>query len=98
MKKLTLCLVFCLLVSALSYSQSTISGQVTGIGARPLAGASVHLINTNLGTIADTEGRFTLAQVPSGSHTIQVSAVGYATMLKEIAVDGSQNALQISLS
>jgi hypothetical protein len=61
-------------------------GQVTGIikgkiiehsTNQPVSGATVTIQNTNLGSISDTTGTFTIAAVPEGEHALVISYVGF---------------------
>src|SRR4051812_29731206 len=56
-----------------------VTGKVTDLkDGQPVAGASVLVKGTNIGTQTKTDGSFSL-NVPSTSTTIVVSYVGYAT-------------------
>jgi len=46
----------------------------------PLIGATVVLVNTQLGTQTDYEGRYRLANIPPGTYTLEIRYVGYATV------------------
>jgi len=63
----------------------TIHGKVTGEGGAPLAGASVLVKGTTVGTTTNNEGNFTL-NASSANVTLVVSSVGYD--LQEIALNG----------
>lgn len=80
MKKVTV-LVCCLLLSAsAAFSQRTIKGRVVNAtNGEPLAGSSVFISNTSVGTITDNSGFFTLNNVPGGRNDLVVSSVGYET-------------------
>jgi iron complex outermembrane recepter protein len=77
-----------LLVSA---QQAGISGKVTGLNMQPVTKASVSVLNTNLGAITDENGKFVLQNLSPGSYTLQVSAVGYAVVNKDVAVSATGN-------
>lgn len=59
-------------------AQSPVTGQVTDQSGHPLAGASVVVNGTTLGTATDEGGRFTLEQATSGM-TLTFRMVGYRT-------------------
>ncbi|MCD8079780.1 MAG: TonB-dependent receptor, partial [Bacteroides sp.] len=57
---------------------------VTGVvisdeDGQPVVGASVLVKGTNLGTITDIDGKFTLSNVPSSAKTLRVSYIGMIT-------------------
>ncbi|MGN6495503.1 MAG: TonB-dependent receptor [Agriterribacter sp.] len=73
-------------------SVTTLSGTVTGADAKAIAGASVVLLNTNRGAVSDAKGSFHLDKIIPGKYIIQISAVGYASVSKELNIEaGSQN-------
>ena len=65
-----------------------IGGQVIDqVTREPLPGANVQLLTTGLGGSADTEGRFTIRDVPVGTYQLKVSLVGYqAALLADVVV------------
>ncbi|MCC8146636.1 MAG: carboxypeptidase-like regulatory domain-containing protein [Bacteroidales bacterium] len=71
----------------------TIKGIVTDRSSGgPLAFVSVGLTgSTHPGDITDTEGRFTLKNVPVGRYNLQVSSIGYETnIIREIQVTSAK--------
>ena len=64
----------------------TIQGRITDQDGQPIAGATVSLEGTGLGTQTDGQGGFALRGVPAGSYTIRVEAVGHALESESITV------------
>ncbi len=91
--KLAIVAAFLMMPSLVSGQQvSNVSGVVTGAAnLQPLAGATVMVKGTTLGTLTSTEGTFSL-DVPQGLTTLVVSYLGYGTA--EVEVSGQ---MQISL-
>jgi TonB-linked SusC/RagA family outer membrane protein len=56
-----------------------ITGQVTDSSGAPLSGVSVQVKNTDIGTVTNNEGRFTIS-VPDGNSILVFSRVGYETV------------------
>jgi len=82
-----------LLVSS-AYSQRTISGTVTdGETNESLIGANVLVKGSNVGTITDIDGGFSL-DVPAGSEALIISYAGYSD--QEVAL-GESNVVNVSL-
>lgn len=73
-------------VLASAQDQKTVSGNVTADGI-PLAGASVVVKDTKMGTTTDFDGIFTLS-VPVSAKTLVVSYLGYAT--QEVAITSGE--------
>ncbi len=84
MKRLILLLL--VFTTYLAYSQRTITGTVRNAEDQsPLPGVSVVVKGTNIGTITDTDGKYTL-QVPEGANVLVFSFVGFKTL--EVPIDG----------
>lgn len=82
------------LLSITAFAQG---GKVTGKikdaqTGEALLGASVLVNGTNLGTVANTDGSFTLNGVPAGKQKVTVSFVGYVPLTKETTVVAGQTA------
>src|SRR5580765_2809234 len=74
-----------------------ISG-IVSFGKQPVAGASVSLQKSNHGTITDEYGKFRLQNISPGEYVLEVSSVGYVTVLKTIRVENSNLFVQVPLS
>ena len=101
MKRKIQCALVLILVSCSIFAQTsaTLSGTVTDAASRGISRASVKILNTNFGAVTDGEGKFTIASIPSGQYTLQVSAIGYATIDKHIVLaQNSNEGLSIQLS
>lgn len=82
MKKLK---IIVLLLSQVAFTQT---GIIKGVildkqSESPLGGASVELLNMQVatGAIADFDGRFSLNNVPIGRHDLQISYIGYESVI-----------------
>ena len=77
----------------LSVAVGRVKGKITDENGLPLPGATIMLLDMeNIGAITDVNGRFTLLDVPEGSHDLQVSYIGYNTISKKIEVVGGVTA------
>jgi len=63
----------------------TVQGRVTEAGGRPIAGAQVTVVGTNLGTTTGDDGRFTLL-VPAGQRTVRALAIGFKVGQVQVTV------------
>ncbi len=61
-----------------------ITGKVTDADGNPLELANVYLANTFIGTSTDKDGLYSINNVPTGSHTLVVSTVGYEIEQKKL--------------
>lgn len=79
----------------------TIRGKVTdGDTGSPLIGATIALLETNLGTSTDSLGKFELLDVPVGRYQAQVSYLGYQsqTLTELLLESGKELVLEIELT
>ena len=96
MKKLFTLLIsglFCCLVLISPAQQRTVKGKVTADDGNPLPGASVSIKGTNLGTITDAEGDYSI-DLPQNAEVIVFSFIGY---LSAEVVIGSQEVINYQL-
>ena len=82
---LILCLLFVIFSAGAFAQQRKVSGTVTDQSHEPVAGATVVVKGTTLGTVTDGEGKYSLS-VPASAENLQFSFVGMRT--REVAVDG----------
>lgn len=79
---LRLLLLTCFLIgtmtTALLAQTRTVDGKITGANGEPLPGVSVVIKGSQRGTTTNSEGRYTLPNVPDGA-VLTVSYIGYAT-------------------
>ena len=66
---------------------------------QPLFAADVIVAGTGLGGITDRNGRFTIGDVPAGSHRVTVSMMGYEVVaVDDVEVrDGSATTMRFEL-
>lgn len=86
MKKLSLVLVLALVSISSMLAQRTITGTLTDEGGEPLIGVSVFARGTNVGTVSDIDGTYSL-NVPKDVNTLVFSYTGFAT--EELALGAS---------
>ncbi|QPH41336.1 TonB-dependent receptor [Pedobacter endophyticus] len=84
--KRTLLLVslFLLTCFAADAQRNKLSGTVKDADNSGIARVTVQVLNTNLSTSTDAQGRFELNDVPSGKLSLKFSAIGYASVVKTI--------------
>ena len=73
-------------------------GRVVGATGRPLPGARVALWGTGLEATTGTDGMFQLSDLPGGTQTLDVRAVGFAPMQRPVdIVQGAPDATEVAL-
>ncbi len=77
--------------------QTTVSGRVTEAGGgQPISDAQVVIVGTNVGTLTNQEGRFTLRNVPAGAQQLRAVRIGFSESKRAITVVAGQ-ALTVDL-
>src|SRR6202521_917464 len=66
--------------------RGTVSGRVMGPDHAALQGARVELQPTGLTTVSDSQGQFTIPDVPAGKYTFSVSYLGFAPYSAPVSV------------
>lgn len=86
-----------LLGNTVIFAQTTLSGKVTDFATGdPLAGANVVVKGKIVGTVADTDGNFTLKVSDTPPFAIVVSLVGYRSIEVEVTSSNQSN-LEVKL-
>src|SRR5215204_874550 len=78
-------------ISIFGQIRLVLSGTIADVSSRGIPRASVNILNTNFGAVTDSEGKFSIASVPSGQYTLQISAIGYATIDRHIVLSQNNN-------
>src|SRR5690242_4770824 len=85
------CLLFLLffvwaVVSAQAQTFINLNGKVTDEATRPIAKATVRLLNTELYSFTNDSGLYNFPTLKAGRYTIEVSAAGYASTAELINI------------
>ncbi len=81
-------------------SEQRMAGRIVGrivdaATGRPVSGAQIQVVGTGIGTLSRVDGRYTLSDVPAGTHAITVTFIGYgAKTVEGIQVGTSDAAVQ----
>lgn len=76
--------------SAFGQTVAVLSGYVKSESDVAIAGASVTLKNTSLGTTCDADGHYDFEALKPGQYTLIISAVGYQSVSKPVIIKGRQ--------
>ena len=80
-------------VPAAAQSTGTIEGAVTDVAdGGPLAGAQVFVEALGIGAVTDADGRYSIANVPVGSHQLSARLIGYLTVSEAVTVTAGEAA------
>ena len=67
------------------FSQSVV-GTVLDTDSKPLEGANVVIVGTDLGATADDSGAFSMQEVPAGTYDVTATFIGYSPMTLSVVV------------
>lgn len=77
----------CVAMPAAAQERGTLTGTVTEeLSNRPLIGAQVVIVGTEVGTVTGANGRYTLPNVPAGEITVQIQLIGYKTVERTLTM------------
>jgi Fe(3+) dicitrate transport protein len=82
-------LLFILSSFNLSAQTFTIKGDVKSASGNGVANASVSLKGSSYATVCDSSGNYHLDNIKPGDYVLQVSAVGYQAIVKELQITGN---------
>ena len=89
MKRLILFLTSILVLASTAFAQTTVRGSVKDDTGEPLAGVSILVKGTSVGTVTDVDGTFNLRGVPANAQTLVISFIGMETL--EVPVQPNVN-------
>lgn len=78
-----------LLISASGFSQTELTGTVTDNAGQPIPGANIIIAGSTSGTTSDFDGNYTFTTDLTGSQILRVSYLGFATLDKEVELNGA---------
>ncbi len=84
--------------TAVCLGQYRLSGTVEDTTGEALPGASIQLLDTRHGTVTDQDGKFLLTDIPAGNYSLQISFVGYTTLLQNLEVANDSEQLSFILN
>ncbi len=89
-----------LLLCPVVFSQESypLKGRVVNTAGEGIHKASVVVLNTGLGAITDAQGNFQVSSLGAGKYQIQVSAMGFASLVKETVLHKDPAELSITLA
>jgi TonB-linked SusC/RagA family outer membrane protein len=87
------------LLGSLATVAAAQTGSITGRvmaqdGNQPVSDAHVTVVGTGLGAATNAEGRYTIRNVPAGTHVVRALRIGYAEQRQSVVVAAGQSATQ----
>jgi TonB-linked SusC/RagA family outer membrane protein len=76
-----------LLPASAAAQQGSLTGTVTDAATgTPVPGVNVVLVEAELGTATDADGRYSFTRVPAGTHTLRATFIGYEEFETQVTV------------
>ncbi len=70
-------------------SQNTITGNIKSVTGEPVAFATISIRNTQLNTISNEEGRFSMKNIKSGTYVIDIKCLGYESKVDTVLISST---------
>ncbi len=87
----TILKIFMMLFCVFSYAQTTVTGSVTDKNSQPLSGATVVIVGTSTGVVADFDGNYSITSDMDTPFTLEASSVGFKAMSAEVSSSSTVN-------
>jgi outer membrane receptor protein involved in Fe transport len=81
----TILKIFMMLFCVFSYAQTTVNGSVTDVNSQPLSGATVMIVGSSTGVVADFDGNYSITSDMDTPFTLHASSVGFQAMSVEVS-------------
>ena len=87
----TILKIFMMLFCVFSYAQTTVNGSVTDTNSQPLSGATVMIVGSSTGVVADFDGNYSITSDMDTPFTLHASSVGFQAMSVEVSSSSTVN-------
>jgi outer membrane receptor protein involved in Fe transport len=97
---LKIVLTFLTLFSVISIGaqdSSVLKGTITTEQGEPIMGANVHIKKLSLGTTSNENGEFILEKIANASYVVEVSYLGYNTIIKNVVINNVETIQNFTL-
>ena len=87
----TILKILIMLVGVFTYAQTTVSGSITDLNDQPLSGATVIVVGTSTGVVADFDGNYLITVDIDTPFSIEASSVGFIPATVEVTGSSTIN-------
>src|SRR5688572_26056068 len=84
-------------LSVSAQEMTVLSGKISNTNMEPIPGASIRVLNTTLGAATNEAGEFTIENLAKARYTLEVTAVGFASIKRNVDLTVSSEPLRIQL-
>jgi iron complex outermembrane receptor protein len=84
----------------ISQAQIKNTGEIRNEDGVAIAGATIHVLNTDVFVVTDSGGRFTIPVLPKGLYSVEISSVGYAKTQRaiQLPITGDLHVIKLARS
>ena len=86
-----------ILISYQTLKAQYYNGKVINEKGIAIPGATLHILNTEVSLISNPDGKFSIPQLPKGTYSIEVSAIGFARIEKQIQIPQTGDQFELTL-
>jgi iron complex outermembrane receptor protein len=97
MKKIFTIIAVIIVLPLCAQENTVLTGKISDTNVQPISGATVRVLNTNLGAATNEAGEFTISGLARAKYTLEISAVGYASIKREVDLTVIADPLRIQL-
>jgi iron complex outermembrane recepter protein len=97
MKQIFTFLIVMACVAVWAQEPGVLTGIISTTNVKPIPGATIRVLNTPIGTTTNEAGEFSIAGMTKAKYTLEISAVGYASVKKDVDLTGNPESLRIQL-
>lgn len=76
---------------AAQQATGTITGEILARSGAPLSEVQVFIVGTQMGSLTAGNGRYTIRNVPAGTHEVRAMRIGYETITQSVTVVAGQS-------
>ena len=87
----------CLSLSTYAQTHYSVSGHILDPQKHPVPGANVIVVGTRLGAVTNHKGHFDIPRIPTGTHTLRVTMMGFQNIDHTIEVNAETQPISIHL-
>jgi len=84
--------------STLTQAQNKLTGKITDTKNQPLSGVDVYITELHKGTSTDSNGNYTISNLPNANFVVTAAFIGYESQNKNIQISTGNNTLNFTLN
>ena len=83
--------------STLTQAQNKLTGKITDTKNQPLSGVDVYIAELHKGTSTDSNGNYTITNLPNANFVVTAAFIGYQSQNKNIQISTGNNTINFTL-